>query len=305
MVDFLIYDFAVPLQWMVNYTQCNLVNFIGDSIQNFREKMKSLNVFGKTKKVYFTFKEFCSLESYDIFMPYKMSFVKSRSICENWNGYLIEPKSEEEFQIISTNFGFLSEKCLSSWSTFYWLGYKGNLKPGQWQTVSDNFRIRLKVDYEKFESYSNQLECLSVRSNVVKDWWLSPCDIMTCFICNFNKPLLIRLRGICKENFKVDRIYYLKEYFHDSLLLRGEYFSVIKFDGNKWVLANRDKSDDNYDIAFLIDLYHKMLPFGVHTWNLNVSQCEPNQNVSILYIFKILKMKIFSQNKFKNQNLHE
>lgn len=277
MVDFHLYNASPPVEWMVNYTKCLEVTKVFESIQDFGEYYGSLSTIGKVTAISMKHKDICS-SKFTLIIPHKMTFTEAEEICKNWKGKLVEPKTQEEANQIVFDFVTFEPKCSSYWTSFLWIGYKGNPEKEQWEALSDQSVLQ-RTDFfaTYYDKPSAGFECLSGGLLGYEPIFRqTPCNRDPCPVCIFDQVVTAKLRGICKENREIDRQYYLREYQDEHFIFRGFHLSYIFFSKGKWIF--RDKKYGR-NIGTLSGSPNTLAPLGVNKWKISVSECERSRKV--------------------------
>ncbi|XP_053634161.1 uncharacterized protein [Cherax quadricarinatus] len=271
LADFRLYNVALPLVDMHDFTTCRS-NLSGiDPLHSFSEDMSSLKVNGESQVVTLRLSELCrGFDRYVMLLPERKTFSEALVSCQMFTGGLAVPKDSEENKRIFDEFIKFNDKCIQGWASLYWLGLKSNLSEKVWLYIDDNTPLRWGSWLEAWNIPSKQYPCATGAAiNFPYLWYSADCSTLTCPLCTFTMPPTLRLRGLCRES-KFDRTYTLHGYHNGRPVFEGYFFSRILWGNDTWVLESRREEDVE---ARMVEKRPKGYPTGLTSWQAEGDSC--------------------------------
>ncbi|ROT76894.1 hypothetical protein C7M84_004479 [Penaeus vannamei] len=276
MVDFRFYDVTLSLEDMLAFASCQEEALDVEPLYGFEKNMSALEVSGSTELVNATLTQMCIRPTSHLTMfPEKLPFEGAFARCRSFLGYLSVPDNRQENDKVYDDFIRFNDQCTQGWAALFWLGIEGNITAGTWRNLALDVPLGYGRWLDSWEYPTDDYPCATYGGvGIPAMWYNADCGTLTCALCNFTGPPIVRMRGHCKES-KFDRTFTVYGYHNGRPAFQGHFFTQIIWDNDTWVLRSRKEAGVE---ARMVEKRSKGYPLGLSAWDVYNDDC-PVQRV--------------------------
>lgn len=247
-------------------------------------------------------KSMCAQElSYFVIFPELRTFPETVSLCYSLGGEVAVPYSEKENEeLLHLAFQY-SETCPIAYSDFLWLGILHQFE--NQSTV--HYQTKQNITYSriikhKIKDLETPISCGTFNGDPddlpiwLGSWETADCLEPHCSVCQFKKPTMINMRGLCEKSY-FDHEYFVSTDSKGNIEFVGSYYSVIRLEASDqdhalgyWKMSRLDKPVVS---AVMKRLSLSHYPTGLNNWTVTKDICADG---TILLKFTICTIDQFT-----------
>ncbi|XP_037792351.1 uncharacterized protein LOC119587736 [Penaeus monodon] len=271
MIDFRFYDVTLSLEDMLGFSSCQEEALDVEPLYGFERNMSALELSGSTELINATLTQMCIRPTSHLTMfPEKLPFDGAFARCRSFLGYLSVPDNRQENDKVYDDFVRFNDQCTQGWAALYWLGIEGNVTAGTWRNMALDTPLGYGRWLDSWEYPTDDYPCATYGGvGIPAMWYNADCGTLTCALCNFTGPPIVRMRGHCKES-KFDRTFTVYGYHNGRPAFQGHFFTQIIWDNDTWVLRSRREAGVE---ARMVEKRSKGYPLGLSAWDVHNDDC--------------------------------
>ncbi|XP_066946136.1 uncharacterized protein [Macrobrachium rosenbergii] len=285
LVDVRLYDLLLTADQMISFTSCQDVRAENSpivSLENAQEDFEVRNV----SLLAIRNQDTCIRNrNFDLVFPELRDFDTAELLCGIVGGTLKIPTGpNDNWMLFNLSLPY-AEACGDGYAETLWLGVKGDVVRQQWLSYEE----KNPITWTKFDNANGLpikspdvcMAFIGSKKTVEEQyglWVPSDCNLEMCPACHFDKVVIIRMRGLCRQS-EFDRDYFLT-HDQDSLSFTGVFYSeivknppngsIVDSDYGYWTLRRHDKP---HVMAYLPMNSPIHYPTGLNTWQVTNDVC--------------------------------
>lgn len=210
--------------------------------------------------------------------PEPRSMAEATHHCLTLNGHVATPLNAEENLLLFDEGSRYIEKC----TQFYregsmWVGVFWDPEESLWRnqiTMEEatfrNFKVDIKPSSGTTRCVSAATFSESPGTLPQGNWEIEGCEKEICTACQFDRPLPLRMRGLCSESL-FDRNYFIYDTTSVRPVFNGVRLSRMEWRANNsWVLY---QMDNPLVEAHMTTATERDYPVGVHDYEVSGDKC--------------------------------
>ncbi|XP_068215954.1 uncharacterized protein [Palaemon carinicauda] len=289
LADLRLYDVLLTVNQMKNLTSCKDMKAESSPVVNFDDVMKDFEVRNVSVSNIKNKNTCVRNRNFDLVFPELRDFDTADLLCDIAGGTLKTPTDPaDNWMLFNLSLPY-AEACGDGYAETLWLGVKGDVEQQKWLSYKNNQPITwAKFDDDNGLPIKSPDVCVSFigsKETVEQQyglWVPSDCNLEMCPVCHFDKVVIIRMRGLCRQS-EFDRDYFLT-HDQDSLSFTGVFYSeivknppntsIVDSDYGYWTLRRHDKP---HVIAILPMNSPIHYPTGLNTWQVTNDVCGKDE----------------------------
>lgn len=210
--------------------------------------------------------------------PERRTMAEAMHLCLTLNGQLATPLNAQENNVLVNEALHYKERCTEiTREANVWVGVFWDPKENLWknqitkeEATFRNLRVDIKPSTGDTRCVSAATFSESPGALLLGYWDIESCDKKMCTACQFERPLPLRMRGLCSESF-FDRSYFIYDTHNARPVFNGVRMSRMEWGtNNSWVLY---QMDNPLVQAVMVATTARNYPVGVHDYEVFGDKC--------------------------------
>ena len=208
--------------------------------------------------------------------PEPRTNAEAKQFCSTLNGSIATPLSADENIFLANEGSHFKDKCTEfDKENGVWVGMFWDPEERLWkdqitleESTFRNFKVEVKPS--SGEKLCVMLPTLSESpsSEQQHSWDIESCGRKICTVCQFERPLPLRIRGLCAKSL-FDRSYFIYDTSNFRPIFNGVTWSRMEWGANNsWVLYQMDNPSIKAQLLNYLDY-----PVGVHDYVISGDKC--------------------------------
>lgn len=278
-VDMFLIQNLLTMQQVSDYLSCDMDRLLSlPHMLDFQNITEEFNL--GTETIVTEVGDVCRRRSNKLFsiFPEPRTMAEATHHCLTLNGHVAIPLDAEENLVLLNEASHYTEKCTEfNREGSIWLGVFWDPQVNLWKnqiTMEEatfrNFKVDIKPSSGKRRCVSAATFSESHGALSKGNWDIEGCEKEICTACQFERPLPLRMRGLCSESL-FDRNYFIYNTFNARPVFNGVRWSRMEWRTNKsWVLYHMDNPLVE---ARMLTSSERNYPVGVHDYEVSGDKC--------------------------------